>query len=108
MSSGLDTLAGEPTDGWGTEGTLLETAVHAVVDDTGWELPDSDPAGSIGTILVDEREADAVRPLASAICRVSERQGPTAPDADWFGDEEWPLVRRLAAEAASTLRASGD
>ena len=77
------------------EGTPLESAVHAVVDDTGWDLPGADPEQSIGTILKHQAEADAVRPVMAAVCRVSDRQGPTAPDAAWFADEEWPLVRRL-------------
>ena len=99
LLTGLDTLAGEPAEGFGVEGTLLERAVHAVVDDTGWDLPGADPEESIGTILVNQAEADAVRPVIAAVCRVSDRQGPTAPDAAWFADEEWPLVRRLAAVA---------
>jgi hypothetical protein len=107
LLTGLDTLAGEPAEGFGVEGTLLESAVHAVVDDTGWDLPGADPEQSIGTILVNQAEADAVRPVIAAVCRVSDRQGPTAPDAAWFADEEWPLVRRLAAVAGSTLRANG-
>jgi hypothetical protein len=107
LLEGLDTLAGEPVEGFGVEGTLLETAVHAVVDDTGWDLPDADPDQSIGSVLVNQAEADAVRPVVAAVCRISDRQGPAAPDAAWFGDEEWPLVRQLAAVAASTLRATG-
>jgi hypothetical protein len=104
---GLETLACEPVEGFGVEGTLLESAVHAVVDDTGWDLPDADPDQSIGTILVDQSEADAVRPVVAVVCRISDRQGANAPDAAWFGDEEWPLVRQLAAVAASTLQANG-
>jgi hypothetical protein len=107
LLAGLDTLAGEPLEGFGVEGTLLESAVHAVVDDTGWDLPGADPEQSIGTILVNQAEADAVRLVVAAVCRVSDRQGPAAPDSAWFADEEWPLVRRMAAVAGSTLRANG-
>jgi hypothetical protein len=104
---GLETLAGEPMSGPGVEGTRLESAVHAVVDDTGWDLPGADPEQSVGTILVNQAEAQAVRAVVAAVCRVSERQGPAAPDAAWFGDEEWSLVRQLAAAATSALRANG-
>ena len=108
LLAGLATFAGEPVEGFGVEGTLLESAVHAVVDDTGWDLPGADPEQSIGTILVNLDEADAVRPVVAAVCRVSDRQGAAAPDAAWFADEEWPVVLRLAEVAASTLRANGD
>ena len=107
LLAGLDTFAAEPAEGFGVEGTLLESAVHAVVDDTGWDLSGADPDQSIGTILVNQAEADALRLVVAAVCRVSDRQGSAAPDAAWFADEEWPLVRRLAAVAGSTLRANG-
>jgi len=104
---GLDALAGEPVTRQGADGTVLETAVHAVVDDTGWDLPNLDPAQSIGTILKDEAEAAAIRPVVEAIVRVSGRQGPTSPDSAWFADQDWPSIRRLAAAAALVLRENG-
>lgn len=102
--AGLEVLAGEPQHGWGHGGTLLEGAVHAVVDDTFWDQPQVDPARSVGTILRNEREADAVRAVVAAVGRVAARQGATSSDAAWFADREWPLVRRLAAEAAAVFR----
>jgi hypothetical protein len=104
---GLDVLAGEPNDDEGADGTLLETAVHAVVDDTFWDQPNRDPSTSIGRILVNEVEAAAVRRVVAAVCRVSERQGADARDAAWFADEEWPQVREAAGKAAAALRANG-
>lgn len=99
----LDTLAGEPKVGLGPDGSLLESAVHFLVDDTFWDVHDA--AGSIGTILANDAEVEAVRPLVAAIVRVSDRQGATAPDEAWWADAEWPLVQRLAGEAAVLFHA---
>ena len=102
---GLDTLAGPPTEGWGHDGTLLETAIHAVVDDTGWDFPAwGGPSGFIGKSLRNEEEAEACGRVVAAISRVSARQGCEASDAAWFADREWPIVRALAAQAAALLR----
>ncbi len=104
---GLDTLAGPPIEAWDHDGTVLETAIHAVVDDTGWDLPAwGGPAGHIGKSVRDEEEAAVLTELIEAICRVSARQGATASDAAWYADGEWPLVRSLADRAASLLRAN--
>lgn len=79
----------------------LTAAVHWLVDDTWWDL--HDPAGSIGTILHDDAEAGAIRAVVAAVVTVSERQGPAAADARWYGDRSWPEVRRLAAAALACL-----
>jgi hypothetical protein len=103
----LDVLASEPPpltcDGSDPRWPDLNNSVHWLVDDTSWDH--NDPRDSIGTLLRDDNEADAVEQVVQAIVTVSERQGPTASDAQWFGDKDWPQVRRLAAQAAATLRA---
>ncbi|MBB4906036.1 SCO4402 family protein [Actinophytocola algeriensis] len=58
-----------------------------------------DPIESIGTVLHDEAEADAIRAVVTAVVAVSARQGAAATDAAWYGDQSWPDVRRLAADA---------
>lgn len=73
------------------------------IDDTWWDA--QDPATSIGTILRNEREAAAIRLVVAALGGLSERQGATATDAQWFGDSGWPEVRRLAGDALAVLRA---
>jgi len=79
----------------------LTNAVHWVVDDTWWDR--QDPAGSVGSILRDETEATTIRAVVELILRVSERQGPTAPDTSWFADPEWPLVRQRALVASELM-----
>ena len=103
----LDALASEPptltSDGSAPRWPDLTNSVHWLVDDTWWDL--NNPRKSIGTVLRDDNEADAVDQVVKLIVTISERQGPTASDAQWFGDTDWPQVRRLAAQAAATLRA---
>ena len=77
--------------------------MHWLVDDTSWDR--TNPRESIGTLLRDDNEAIAVEQVVKVIVTVSERQGATASDAQWFGDADWPQVRMLAAKAAATLRA---
>lgn len=79
----------------------LTEAVHWLVDDTWWD--EDDPVESIGTILRDEAEADAVRAVVTAVVAVSGRQGAAAVDAAWYGDPAWPDVRRLAADALAKM-----
>jgi hypothetical protein len=79
----------------------LTEAVHWLVDDTAWDV--HDPIGSIGTILRDEAEANAIRAVTIAVVAVSDRQGAAATDAAWYGDQNWPDVRRLAADALVSL-----
>ncbi|UMP03554.1 SCO4402 family protein [Amycolatopsis sp. EV170708-02-1] len=101
----LRVLAAEPPvlDGAGrdTRWPDLTNAVHWLVDDTPWDLVD--PVKSIGTILRDSREGDAIREVVAAVVTVSERQGPMSSDAAWFGDRGWSDVRRLATEALTCL-----
>lgn len=79
----------------------LTEAVHWLVDDTSWDV--HDPIDSIGAILHDEAEADAVRAVVTAVVAVADRQGAAATDASWYGDRNWPDVRRLAADALAGL-----
>lgn len=95
----LDILASsDPSAEWPT----LTEAVHWLVDDTFWDV--RDPKEDIGALLVDEQEAAAIRSVVSAVMAVSERQGPTASDQAWLDDSGWPMVRNLAARAATALR----
>ena len=79
----------------------LTAAVHWFVDDTAWDVHDS--AESVGAILRDDVEADAMRAVVAAVIAVSDRQGVTASEASWYGDQTWPNVRRLAADALASL-----
>ncbi|WP_051972567.1 SCO4402 family protein [Amycolatopsis japonica] len=101
----LRVLAAEPPvlDGAGrdTRWPDLANAVHWLVDDTPWDVVD--PATSIGTILRDGHEGDAIREVVAAVVAVSDRQGPTSSDAAWFGDSGWSEVRRLATQALTCL-----
>ncbi|MEU8418388.1 hypothetical protein AB0C24_36800 [Amycolatopsis japonica] len=104
--SALRVLAAEPPvlDGAGrdTRWPDLTNAVHWLVDDTPWDMVD--PATSIGTILRDGHEGDAIREVVAAVVAVSDRQGPQSSDAAWFGDSGWSEVRRLAAQALTCLK----
>ena len=103
--SALGVLAAErPTlDGAGRDTRFpdLTNAVHWLVDDTAWDS--EDPVTSVGTILRNSVEADAIRSVVAAVVAVSDRQGAAAADAAWFGDGDWREVRRLAAEALACL-----
>jgi hypothetical protein len=103
----LDALASEPptltSDESDPRWPDLTNSVHWLVDDTSWDH--DSPRDSIGTVLRDENEADAVEHVVKVLVTVSERQGATAADAQWYADADWPEVRRLAARAAATLRA---
>ena len=79
----------------------LTNAVHWLVDDTPWDLVD--PVTSVGTILRNGDEADAIRAVVAAVVAVSDCQGTAASDAAWFADSSWCEVRRLAAEALTCL-----
>lgn len=61
------------------------------------------PPESIGTILRNDAEADAIRAVVTAVAAVSDHQGATAPDASWYDDQSWPEIRRLATQALASL-----
>ena len=100
-------LAGDPpaleVNGRDSRWADLTNAVHWLVDDTGWDRIDL--IESVGTILRNEHEASVLSRLVALIVGVSGRQGPTASDANWFGDEAWAEVQSTAREAAAVLRA---
>ena len=107
MLAGLDTLAAEPPilneHGSDPRWPDLTNAVHWVVDDTWWD--DEDPSDSIGSILVDEEEAEAMRAVVREIVGVSERQAVAgSSDRAWLGDDRWPHVRAAARDAAALIR----
>jgi hypothetical protein len=80
----------------------LTDAVHWLVDDTSWDH--HDPSESVGTILSNLEEADAITSVVKAIVRISGRQGATASDAVWLADSEWQVVRESARVATELLR----
>jgi hypothetical protein len=84
----------------------LTDAVHWLVDDTWWDH--RDPSESVGTILENLQEANAVSSVVKAIVRISGRQGAKASDAEWLGDREWSAVRESAKVAAELLRQRDD
>jgi hypothetical protein len=104
----LDLLASEPStlSLAGLDGDPryrdLANAVHWLVDDTWWDHDDA--SKSVGTILLSDREAEAVKPVVAAVVEVSDRQGSTAPDSKWFADPKWNTVRTTARSAADLLR----
>jgi len=105
--NGLDLLASEPptltADGRDPRWPDLRNAVHWVVDDTWWDQ--RDPHESIGTLLRNADEAEAVGDVVAAVVTVSERVQAGSTDAVWFADTHWPAVRESAAKAAGLLRA---
>jgi hypothetical protein len=106
---GLETLAAKPPQLEKRERDPrwpdLTNAVHWVVDDTFWDF--RDPADHIGTVLVDEEEAAALRLVVAAVVAVSERQ-VNNDDRSWFSDEDWSRVQALAAHAAALMRRNPD
>lgn len=103
--NGLDALAAEPNldcEGQDQRWPDLSNAVHWVVDDTFWDQADA--AQSIGTLLVDVEEAEAVGAVVALVLDVSARVGSTATDADWCSDSAWPRLQRAARDAATLLR----
>ena len=78
------------------------TPVHWLVDDTAWDVHDL--AESIGAILRNDAEADAVRAVVAAVVAVSDRQGVTAPDASWFAANKCSLHPPLGHESAFCVR----
>ena len=101
----LDALGKLPGAGYDVtrppEPTLTD-AVHWLVDDTWWDVRDL--RQSIGTLLADVEEAEAVEAVVRELVAVSERQGPGAPDRLWFDDIEWPRIRAAAKRAADVMR----
>jgi hypothetical protein len=94
----LSTTPGVPKDGSAPWPTMTD-AVHWLVDDTFWDV--RDPAEDIGSLLLDEHEAAAIRGVVAAVVAVSER--PTPPDQEWFDDPGWPVVRKLARRAGVVM-----
>lgn len=82
----------------------LTNAVHWLVDDTWWDH--RDPIGSVGLILENELEAGRARDLVELVVSVADRQGPSSPDAAWFGDALWSDVRKAAAAMLALMVAS--
>ena len=80
----------------------LTESVHALVDDTFWDM--RDPADDVGSILSDMGEVEAIRAAVSALRAIADRQGPDATDLQWFTDSKWQSVQ---TSAASALKAMG-
>jgi hypothetical protein len=105
---GLDILAGKPVlDAAGEDQRRpdLTDAVNWVVDDTYWDA--RDPADSIGLLLVNQDEAQALAEVAESVVIISNRAGAGAADASWCADPAWPNLQKAAAEAAALLRRNG-
>ena len=91
-------------DGHDVRWPNLTDAIHWLIDDTGWD--ESKPGLDVGRrILRTTEEATVVSDLVAAVMIVHDRQGPTAPDAAWFSDAEWPSVQELARSAYDVFSA---
>ena len=64
----------------------------------------TDPADSVGTLLVDRPEVEAVETVVALVVDVSGRVGAEASDDAWCSDAAWPAVRAAASRAADLLR----
>jgi len=103
--NGLDLLAAERVlddRGQDPRWPNLTNAIHWVVDDTWWDH--SDPSESVGTILVDLAEAQAVAAVVALVVDVSQRHAAEATDAAWYSDVAWAQVRQAASDAAAMLQ----
>lgn len=106
--NGLDIMAADrvlDAEGEDRRWPDLTDAVHWVVDDTFWDSRDR--AESIGTILVDREEAQAVADVAETVVIISNRAGAEAADATWCADPAWPHLQKAARKAAALLRSNG-
>jgi len=105
--AGLDALATPPllsNEGWDQRWPDLTNAIHWVVDDTWWDY--TDPAESVGELLVNEAEAQALAEVVALVVAVGEAVGAEASDAAWASHPSWPRLQRAAASAAALLRRS--
>lgn len=87
--------------GWDMRRPDLTNAIHWLVDDTWWDT--HDPSKWIGLTLRDTNEADGIRRVVATVLDVADRVGGGSPDAEWFADALWPLVRSQAAEGLELL-----
>lgn len=95
------TLATEPPEtGAGESDPTAQTcdvAVRHLVDDTGWHYRHR--VAEIGTILRDEKEAEALGVLVAAIVSIRVPAGTSRS-----GGIGWPQVQRTAGEALEAMR----
>lgn len=91
----------------------LTHAVHSLVDDTFWDLYYEEgnetchPANSIGQILRDHDEVDAIAATLDPLLTVLRDLGPVQPDPEYLAHPRWPDVA-TAAKAAHEVMRRGD
>jgi hypothetical protein len=83
----------------------LTNAIHWLVDDTWWDQ--HDPAESLGDLLRDDTEVEAINAVLVPLLEVLNRLGSSAPDYRYFSDEHWGDVRKQARIAVELLRGPG-
>jgi len=79
----------------------LTEAVHWLVDDTFWDM--QDVTGSIGWMLLDEREVAAIKAVLVPLLAVLDELGPHEPDPEYLRHLRWPDVRTAAGNAHRAL-----
>jgi|SRR4051812_36106517 hypothetical protein len=84
-------------------------AVHALVDDTFWDLYYEEgnerfnPVASIGRILRDHHEVDLIAAVLDPLLTVLRDLGPVRPDPEYLAHPRWPDVATTAAAAHQAL-----
>jgi hypothetical protein len=80
----------------------FDLAVHILYDDT---TVLEDPAGSIGDLLRDQAEAEAMAALGRALDAIFEDLGTTLSDAEYVSAPQWAAVVSAARAALDVLTA---
>jgi len=88
-------LAGEATYPSLTDG------VHWLIDDTFWDV--RPVADSVGILLLNTAEADAVAAAVDAVLSVVDSIGPDAPDEVHVRHEMWAKAQDACSKALSVL-----
>jgi hypothetical protein len=82
----------------------LTEAVHGVVDDTYWDR--RSPKESVGVLLRDDEEAEAVQAVVTPLLAILGELGPTAPDDLYFAHPSWDEVRHASSQALRLLKSN--
>jgi hypothetical protein len=106
--TGLDLLTRPPAEPERWPG--VGEGIDWVVNDTFWDQ--HDPAQDIGVLLVDEREAAAVREVVASVVAICDRPYDPAEDPGsddgWYAHPRWPVLRDQALRALAVLRGNGE
>jgi hypothetical protein len=86
-----------PHEGYGD---CFDQAIHFLFDDM---TLDSDLEGAIGTLLLDEKEAEAVGKVINALHELLRVEGENRSDEDFINSPNWETVLSSSRNAYSIL-----